>query len=224
MMSNVRWLAEFACQNGQAKVMAKLLPEFFRRTDEQPDPLFYTEPRFSTPLGPAASSAACARYTELLPKGGHVLDLMAGYVSHLPGGLGRVTGLGLNRDELAHNSSLSDYLVLDLNRSSFLPFMDATFGGAVCTEGVPYLTRPLATFAEVGRSLKPGAPFAVAFSNRLVEAKAVLAWRVADSAARVRLVRSYFGATPAFGGTHSGYAEPVEGEPLFMLWAFKRSG
>ncbi len=202
--------------------MAKLLPEFFRRADEQPDPLFYTEPRFSSSLPPAASSAACSRYAELLPGGAHVLDLMAGYVSHLPPGHRRVTGVGLNRGELAYNAALSDHLVLDLNAPGFLPFMDGTFGGAVCTEGVPYLTRPLETFAEVGRSLEPGAPFVVAFSDRLFETKAVLAWRAANNAARVRLVRSYFGATPAFGGTHSGHFEPEGDEPLFMVWAFRR--
>ncbi len=202
--------------------MAKLLPEFFRRADEQPDPLFYTEPRFGSLLGAAASSAASERYAELLPGGAHVLDLMAGYVSHLPLGLGRVTGLGLNRGELAHNAALSDYLVLDLNAPGFLPFTDGTFGGAVCTEGAPYLTRPLETFAEVGRSLRSGAPFAVAFSDRLFEAKAVLAWRAANNAARVRLVRSYFEATPAFGGTHSGHFEPEGDAPLFIVWAFRR--
>ena len=64
--------------------MAKLLPEFFRRDDEGPDERFYAAPRFTTHLGPAASSAAAERYRDLLPAGGHILDLMAGYVSHLP--------------------------------------------------------------------------------------------------------------------------------------------
>lgn len=201
--------------------MAKLLPEFFRRDDEQPDSLFYAEPRFTTHLGPAASSAALARYEELLPAGAHVLDLMAGYVSHLPPVFGRVTGLGLNHDELEHNPCLDDHLVLDLNRPGFLPFADETFGGAVCTEGVPYLTQPLVTFAEVGRSLKHGAPFVVTFSNRMFQTKAVLAWRSADDAARVRLVRSYFEATPAFGGTRSIHFEPDEGDPLYAIWAFR---
>ncbi len=202
--------------------MAKLLPEFFRRDDEQPDGLFYAEPRFTTHLGPAASRAAAARYEELLPAGEHILDLMAGYVSHLPGVFRRVTGLGLNSDELGHNPRLDDYLVLDLNRPGFLPFIDATFGGAVCTEGVPYLTQPLVTFAETGRSLKRGAPFIVTFSNRMFETKAVLAWRSADDAARVRLARSYFEATAAFGGTYSMHFEPADGDPLYAIWAFKR--
>ncbi len=202
--------------------MAKLLPEFFRRDDEQPDERFYAAPRFTTHLGPAASSAALERYRDLLPAGGYVLDLMAGYVSHLPPVFGRVTGLGLNRDELTHNPSLDDYLVLDLNQMSFLPFADATFDGVVCTEGVAYLTQPLVTFAEVARSLASGAPSIVTFSNRMFESKAVLAWRSADDAARVRLVRSYFEATPMFGGTHSMHFEPADGDPLYAIWAFKQ--
>ncbi len=202
--------------------MAKLLPEFFRRDDEQPDGLFYAKPRFMTHLGPGASGAAFDRYEELLPKDGYILDLMAGYVSHLPETFERVTGLGLNHDELGHNPRLDDYLVLDLNQPGFLPFADEMFDGVVCTEGIPYLTQPLTTFAEVGRSLKRGAPFVVAFSNRMFESKAVLAWRSVDDAARVRLVRSYFEATPAFGSTHSMHFEPADGDPLYTIWAFKR--
>ena len=59
-------------------------------------------------------------------------------------------------------------------------------------------------------------------ADRLFEAKAVLAWRAANNAARVRLVRSYFEATPSFGGTHSGHFEPDGDTPLFMVWAFRR--
>jgi len=202
--------------------MVKLLPEFFRRDDEGLDSAFYAEPRFSTHLGPGASHAAFMRYAELLPPEGYILDLMAGYVSHLPGTFSRVTGLGLNRDELSHNPRLNDFLVLDLNRPGFLPFGDETFGGAVCTEGVPYLTRPLETFAEVARSLEPGAPFVVTFSNRMFETKAVLAWRAADDAARLRLVRSYFGAVRALSKTYSLHFEPADGDPLYAVWAFKQ--
>lgn len=202
--------------------MPKFLPEFFRRDDEGPDSAFYTYPRFSTHLGPGASWAACERYAELLPPEGHVLDLMAGYVSHLPATSVRVTGLGLNRAELAHNPRLSDYLIYDLNQPGFLPFFDDLFDGAVCTEGAAYLTRPLETFAEVARSLKGGAPFVVTFSNRMFEAKAVLAWRATDDAARLRLVRSYFEATPALGKTYSSHFEPADGDPLYAVWAFKK--
>lgn len=218
----MRWPAELWSGKRQADAMTKLLPEFFRRDDERPDSSFYMEPRFTTYLGPAASHAAYLRYNDLLPAGGHILDLMAGYVSHLPKTFPRVTGLGLNCEELARNPCLDDYLVFDLNQPSFLPFADEMFDGVVCTEGVPYLTRPLPTFAEVARSLKVGAPLVVTFSNRMFQTKAVLAWRAADEAARLRLVRSYFEATPALGRTYSLHHEPAGGDPLYVVWAYKR--
>lgn len=199
--------------------MTKLLPEFFRRDDERPDADFYTCPRFVAHIDEAASRAAYRLYDELLPEGAYILDLMAGYVSHLPDKFSRVTGLGLNRDELVHNPRVSDFLLLDLNRPTFLPFASDSLGGAVCTVSVQYMTRPLETFAEVARSLHPGAPFVVTFSNRCFPTKAVLAWRAADDAAHVRLVRSYFQATPLFGPTSSQHFEPAEGDPLFAVWA-----
>ncbi len=201
--------------------MSKLLPEFFRRDDERQDALAYREPHFATHLSASASAAAEARYRELLPPDGHILDLMAGFVSHLPDAYARVTGLGLNVDELERNPRLSDHLVLDLNLPGFLPFFDRSLNGVVCTEGVQYLVRPTEVFAEVARSLEPGAPFIVAFSHSLFESKAVLAWRAADDAARLRLVRSYFGAVPELGRTYSDHFEPVEGDPLYIVWAFR---
>lgn len=201
--------------------MAKLLPEFFRREDERPDALFYRQPRFVTHLDDAASGAARELYDELLPVGGHVLDLMAGYVSHLPDKFARVTGLGLNQDELWHNPLVSDAIIFDLNRSETLPLGSESFDGVVCTASVQYMTRPTDTFAEVARSLKPGAPFIVTFSNRMFPTKAVLAWRAADDAAHVRLVRSYFEETPAFGRTYSQHHEPEEGDPLYAVWAHR---
>ncbi len=205
----------------QAKVMIKLLPEFFRRDDERPDDIAYAEPNYATHLSASASGAAERLYEEVLPPGGHILDLMAGYVSHLPDLFGRVTGLGLNAEELEHNPRLDDHLILDLNSPGFMPFFDETFDGVVCTEGVQYLTRPLETFAEVARNLKVGAPFVVAFSNRMLTTKVVLAWRAADEAARLRLVRSYFTATAGFGRTYSAHSEPVGGDPLYIVWAFR---
>ena len=201
--------------------MVKLLPEFFRRDDERPDGLSYAEPRFATHLSAAASAAAEQRYSEVLPENGHILDMMAGFVSHLPARFARVSGLGLNDDELTRNPRLDDHLLFDLNQPGFLPFFDDTFDGVTCTEGVQYLVCPLEVFAEVGRSLKAGAPLLIAFSNRMLETKTVLAWRASDDAARLRLVRSYFDATPAFGRTYSAHYEPVEGDPLYIVWAFK---
>ena len=202
--------------------MSKLLPEFFRRQDERPDGYFYQHPRFVTHIDEAARGAAYSLYDELLPAGGRVLDLMASHVSHLPDKFAAVTGLGLNLEELSNNPLLSVPLVFDLNRSETLPLEDETFDGAVCTVSVQYMTRPDDTFAEVARSLKPGAPFVVTFSNRMFPTKAVLAWRAGDDASHVRLVRSYFQQTPSFGSTYSQHHQPEQGDPLFAVWAYKK--
>ncbi len=202
--------------------MSKLLPEFFRRQDERPDGYFYQYPRFVAHIDEAAIGAAYNLYDELLPAGGHVLDLMASHVSHLPDKFAAVTGLGLNLEELSNNPLLSEPLVFDLNRSETLPFESERFDGAVCTVSVQYMTRPDDTFAEVARSLKPNAPFIVTFSNRMFPTKAVLAWRAGDDASHVRLVRSYFEQTPAFGSTYSQHHQPEQGDPLYAVWAYKR--
>ena len=48
------------------------------------------------------------------------------------------------------------------------------------TVSVQYMTHPLEAFAEVGRVLKPGAPFIVTFSNRMFPTKAVAIWQNLD--------------------------------------------
>ena len=201
--------------------MSKLRPEFFRREDESPDGQFYRQPRLVNHIDDDALKRVEALYEELLPAGGHILDLMASYESHLSNKVGRVTGLGLNEAELEHNRRLSDYLVFDLNRSESLPFETATFDGAVCTVSVQYMTRPSETFAEVARTLREGAPFVVTFSNRMFPTKAVLVWRSSDDEAHIRLVGQYFGETAAFGKVHVRRSVPRRGDPIYALWAFK---
>lgn len=202
--------------------MNKIYPEFFRRVDERPDELFYTEPRFVTHIDEGASRAAQLLYDELLPTGGHILDLMSSYHSHLPSKFDMVTGLGLNKAEMEANSAISKVVVFDLNLCARLPFHDAEFDGVVCSLSVQYMTRPDDTFGEVVRSLKTGAPFIVTFSNRMFPSKAVLAWRASDDAAHMRLVKSYFTQTQGFAEVFSRCIVPTEGDPLYAVWAFKQ--
>jgi SAM-dependent methyltransferase len=201
--------------------MSQLYPEFFQRLDESPDAGFYAQPRLLTHIGEAASRAAGVLYDRLLPDG-HVLDLMASYYSHLPPRFERVTGLGLNEVEMERNPTITGAVVRDINREPSLPFASSSFDAAVCTVSVQYLTRPLEVFAEVARLLKPGAPFVVAFSNRMFPTKAVLAWRTSDDAAHVRLVRHYFTATDGYGKVCSENCSPEAGDPLYACWAYRR--
>ncbi len=201
--------------------MTKLFPEFFRRADERADHYFYRQPRFVSHIDDAASEAASELYDELLPENGRVLDLMSSYYSHLPDKFAGVTGLGLNREELDHNPSIDHSVIHDLNANVTLPFEDNSFDGSICTVSVQYMVHPIDTFYEVARSLKPGAPFVVTFSNRMFPTKAVLAWRSSDDASHLRLVRSYFENVQCFGRTYSQHHTPTGGDPLYALWAYK---
>ncbi|MDP2702709.1 MAG: methyltransferase domain-containing protein, partial [Candidatus Rokubacteria bacterium] len=154
----------------------------FRRFDEDDDSAFYSSPRRVVHIDGGAIAALTRLYAALVPSGGHVLDLMGSWRSHLPASFGGTAiGLGLNAVEMAENPQLAAAVVHDLNRDPGLPFADAAFDAVVCAVSVQYLTRPLEVFREVRRVLRPGAPLIVSFSNRCFPDKAVALWRVTDN-------------------------------------------
>jgi SAM-dependent methyltransferase len=174
----------------------------FRRRDESDDALFYAQDRFVSHL----DATALETVEDLLGRliNGErpvILDLMAGWDSHLPPDLEpeRVVGLGLNRNELAANRSLDSYIIHDLNRDPGLPFADAQFDAVICTVSVDYLTRPVEVFREVGRILRPGGLFVVIFSNRWFEPKVTEVWRRTAEVERVYLVQEWLRAAECFG-------------------------
>lgn len=175
--------------------MTKQLPaDFFRRIDASDDEVFYSTPRLVTHIDDGAIAKVGEIYARLLPQGGAILDLMSSWRSHLPTHLrpARVVGLGMNRAEMEDNPALTEVVIHNLNRVPRLPFTDAEFDGAVVTVSVQYMTAPLETFAEVGRVLKPGAPFIATFSNRMFPTKAVAIWQNLDDYDHVKLVARYF--------------------------------
>lgn len=200
-----------------------LRQEHFRREDESPDPEFYVEPRFVTHIDDGAIAAATLFYSTIIPPGGEVLDLMSSWVSHLPGDgdYAAVAGLGMNEAELAKNPQLTEHVVHDLNADPQLPFPDERFDAAVCTVSVQYLLRPAEVFAHVARVLKPGAPFAVTFSNRCFPTKAVAAWRMLDDRGHADLIGLYFRLSGAFDQPEAYLLrEPGKGyDPLYAVVA-----
>src|SRR5215831_19343212 len=106
-----------------------LPPAAFRRDDESPDALFYLQTRFVTHIDDGAIAAVTQLYREFLPAGGEILDLMSSWISHLPPEIHyrHVTGLGMNREELAANPRLNRHVVHDLNQNPTLPFENASF-------------------------------------------------------------------------------------------------
>jgi SAM-dependent methyltransferase len=142
----------------------------------------------------SAISAVTALYREVLPPGGAILDLMSGWVSHLPPEIpySRVVGVGLNAKELAENAFLDEWHVQDLNRDPRLPFATAEFDGAAICVAVQNLTRPCEVIREAGRVLKPGAPLIVTFSNRCVPAPAIGCWCLLDDTGHLCLIAQHF--------------------------------
>ena len=201
-------------------------PHFFEREDESPDALFYAQARLLVHIDDHAIEAARRLYGEVLPHGGAILDLMSSYKSHMPPELAwtRLCGLGMNEEELRANDQLTEYLVHDINAAAALPFRDDEFDGAVVTVSVQYMTKPLETFREVRRVLKPDALFILTYSNRMFPAKAVRIWRALDDRERAGLIAAYFKHAGGFGEVRMedrSIESGSGGDPLFAVWARK---
>ena len=191
----------------------------FKRADQTDDALFYREPRKVVHIDDSAIAALTGFLAEYLQPGGIYLDLMSSWRSHLPSDLNsnRVTGLGMNAEEMVDNPQLDAWIVHNLNANPRLPFADQTFDAVTCTASVQYMIRPLDIFREVNRTLKPGAPFVVSFSNRCFPQKAISLWLAMTDAQHIELVKSYFSDNWGEIQTRDGLPEHVD--PLFIVWA-----
>lgn len=203
----------------------------YARLDGRDDRLFYRTPRLVQHLDSAARSQVTDIYARLTEPGMQVLDLMSSWVSHLPERELCVTGLGLNAEELAQNPHLSARVVHDVNATPRLPFADGSFDAAVCTASVEYLIEPVALFREVARVLRPGAWFALTFSERWFPPKVVRVWIELHPFERVALVLDYFRRAGAFAELHTeslrGLPRPADdqyadqyalSDPVYAVW------
>jgi SAM-dependent methyltransferase len=174
--------------------MALLPMTALSHPDVRPD--FSTRPNFggATRIDAAAIAAVTELYRQFLPPGGAILDLMSGWVSHLPPEVpySRVVGVGLNPCELAENPFLDEWRVQDLNHDPHLPFGAGEFDGAAMCVSIQYLTRPCEVIREAGRVLKPGAPLIVTFSNRCLPTRAIGCWCLLDDAGHLCLIAQHF--------------------------------
>jgi SAM-dependent methyltransferase len=200
-------------------------PHWFQRMEEGPDEEFYKLPRKTTYLDDNGIAALRDFYDEHLRDGWKVLDLMSGWRSYLPK-LKRlsVTGLGMNEEELYENPQLDEYLLHNLNENPILPFPENSFDAALCALGVQYLIHPIELFRDVGRVLKPGAPFFVSISNHTFPTKEIAVWKGSNDQQHIQLVAGYFQASEAFkeiqAEDHS--PEPYVSDPLFLIWGYAR--
>lgn len=226
LLKNLNMATISGQSEGKFKMPTHLQPEFFRRLDDSEDELFYIAPRFVVHIDDAAIKTVGEIYLSRLPRGGALLDLMSSWRSHLPTELrpARVVGLGLNREEMEDNPALSEIITHNLNRMARMPFDDSSFDGAVLTVSVQYLVQPLEVFAEVGRVLKPGAPFIVTFSNRMFPTKAVAIWANASEQQRVDLVVYYFTRRPAFEKIETVDRSASATDPVWAVLGYRKQG
>ncbi|MBV8889919.1 MAG: methyltransferase domain-containing protein [Alphaproteobacteria bacterium] len=169
---------------------------------------------------PAALAAITQLYRRVMPNGGAILDLMSGWVSHLPPEIPyrRIVGLGSEACELAENPFLDEWRVQDLNRDPRLPFAAAEFDAAALCASVQHLTRPFEVIRDVGRVLKPGAPLVVTFSSCCRAIEPIACWRLLDDAGHLCLVARYFAEAGNWTGIRCLDLTPGDGrDPLYAV-------
>jgi SAM-dependent methyltransferase len=210
------------------------------RFDESEDSIFYSVDRFVPHLDSLALATVERLIAALIIEDDPVLlDLMAGWDSHIPGVLhpSQVVGLGLNKSELAENKALDEIVIHDLNKDPHLPFPDITFDAVINTVSVDYMTRPFEVFREVGRILKPGGVFLVIFSNRMFPQKAVNVWKDSSEGERILLVEEYFRESGVFekSTVFASVGKPrpeddkyaglgIPSDPIYAVYAEKKGG
>lgn len=201
-------------------VSSGLPPQLFERVDEHEDRHFYASPRLVTHIDDATIEALRSCYAELLAPGADVLDLMSSWVSHLPETpLGRVSGLGMNAEELAANPRLDDWCVHDLNRDPELPHPAAAFDAVLIAVSVQYLVRPVEVFRSIARVLRPGGRSVVALSHRCFPTKAVRAFHVLPPEGRMDLVAAYHEHAGGFEPARRLDRSPPGADPLWIVAA-----
>ncbi len=200
--------------------------EMFERLDDNDDQQFYETPRKVVHIDEPAIAAVGDFIGTAFAPNGVLLDLMSSWRSHLPEGFvkQRLVGLGLNAEEMADNPDLDDYVVHNLNVDPHVPFEDDFFHGAMVTVSIQYMIKPLDVFAEVCRILKPEAPFAVFFSNRMFPTKAIRVWQVIRDGGKRELVEKYFQLTEGFEQPLFYDLSPNPGvsDPLYVVCARKK--
>jgi FKBP-type peptidyl-prolyl cis-trans isomerase 2 len=208
----------------------------FQRKDERPDILYYQNPRLTQHIDGQAVQVVKNLYGELIHDGMRVLDLMSSWKSHLPETmhLEKLSGLGLNAEEMRKNEGLSDWVVHDLNENPVLPYKSESYDAVVCTVSIEYLTDLETVFKEVGRVLRPGGLFIVTFSNRWFPEKVINIWKDLHEFERMGFVMEYFQRSKMFTDLETYsirglprptddkyFPELMDSDPIYAVWGYR---
>jgi SAM-dependent methyltransferase len=155
-------------------------------------------------------------------------DICSSWISHYPPKYeaGRISGLGMNEEELARNAVLTDFSVRDLNVDPTLPYEANTFDVVTNAVSVDYLTKPRQVFEEMHRVLKPGGLAIMSFSNRCFPTKAISLWTSTGDLDHIWIVGSYFHYTKGFQPPQAEDITKVgllgqRGDPMYVVYARK---
>ena len=231
------WLLEATAQGpGMQALFTDLRPDFLepdalQRQDEQSDTHFYRAPRLVGHIDNQASSLLQDLLGRMLSPGAALLDLMASYQSHLPAGFaGKVTGLGLNDQEMRENKAIDESIVHDLNHQPELPFANESFDGVLCNLSFEYLLQPQEVIQEILRILKRGGLLVISVSDRWFPPKVTRLWTRLHPFERVGYILHHLRDSFTDLTTHSyrGWPRPAddphplpESDPLFVISASK---
>jgi len=208
----------------------------FHRKDKTSDPIFYKVPRLVQHIDDTAIQVVKNLYGKLLKSGMRVLDLMSSWQSHIPSKLRleKLTGLGLNREELEKNEILDDRVIHDLNADVILPFGSNEYDAVICSNSIEYLIHPWAVFDELARVLRPDGLVIVTISNRWFPPKVIRIWGELNEYERMGLVLEYFQKTGKFKDLETcsvrGLPRPWDdkyfpekrySDPIYAVWGRK---
>jgi SAM-dependent methyltransferase len=204
---------------GRDGIMAQFQAEAAAAADIAFDPAFARAAPYSR-IDSAAIASVTNLYREVLPPGGAILDVLSGWVPHLPpeAPYRRVVGIGIERRALAENPFLDEWRVQDLNRNPILPFVGGEFDGATICAAVQNLARPAEVLRDIARVLRPGAPLIVTFSNRCLATKAIACWCLHDETGQLCLVAQHFAEAGNWADLRClDRTPPGGGHPLYAV-------
>ncbi|KAI3317801.1 hypothetical protein HD806DRAFT_357003 [Xylariaceae sp. AK1471] len=183
----------------------------FTRQDPTPDTSFYSSPRFVTHLDDAAITSLKQYYESALPRRGRILDVCSSWISHFPpaveevvkkGDL-QVSGIGMNRAELAANPVLSSgRVVADLNEDPDIAAILSKEGivsesdtdkldASTNVVSIDYLIRPVEVLRSLRRVTKQGGRVHLVISNRCFPTKVINRWMRISEEERLLMVSDY---------------------------------
>lgn len=209
----------------------------FQRDDQNDDAIFYQTPRMVNHIDETASEHISSIYGRFLRPGMKVLDLMSSWNSHVKSDSESINlvGLGMNQKEMESNTTLTEQITFDLNKSNRLPFDENEFDMVICTVSIEYLINPIEVVSDLGRVMKKGALFIMTFSDRWFPPKVIRIWKELHPFERMALVVDYLKRSERFTDIHTesirGYPRPEGDEhswnrplsdPVFAVWGYTK--